>query len=442
MRNTKPETKPARFSALVLLFALLFVMGAVQGFGDRLRADAASRGEITEELSSISERMQELREGLRAMRSQEEALQDDIAILNQEIELLELSLERAAREVALLDEEISRVAQNLEQLKKEMAQEREALGMLMRAMATQEHDSLVAVVFSQHTLATVMNAVAAQERIQQALVRKVRDIEVLKEELARERKALQEERSAQEETRTLLAIARDDLAIKQEIKERLLSVAESASRERSRELRAAELEATQLRMQLYLLDGTGSVKSLEEVYPLAKRYAESVGIRPAFLLAVLQKESHLGASVGTGNWREDMNPARDWDAFLQITRELGVSPDAMPVSARPSYGWGGAMGPAQFLPSTWLAYKDRIAAMTGNSPPSPWSLEDAIAGAAVKLAAGGATAKIAEAEWRAAMIYFAGGNWDEPRYAFYGDAVEALTALFTQRIAELENNGT
>jgi hypothetical protein len=156
------------------------------------------------------------------------------------------------------------------------------------------------------------------------------------------------------------------------------------------------------------------------------------------LLAIIQKETRFGANVGTGLWRVDMHP-RDWDAFIQITSELGLNPDDVPVSRKPSYGWGGAMGPAQFIPTTWLAYKDRVAAVTGHNPPSPWNMEDAFTASAIKLAAGGATTQNRSAEWKAAMIYFAGGNWSNPAYAFYGDSVEDLASEFQAYIDVLES---
>ena len=98
------------------------------------------------------------------------------------------------------------------------------------------------------------------------------------------------------------------------------------------------------------------------------------------------------------------------------------------------------MGPAQFIPSTWLSYRERVSEVTGNVPPSPWNIEDAFAASAIKLAAGGATAQNEEAEWKAAMLYFAGGNWNNPAYAFYGDTVEDLTSRYNAMIQILEED--
>ena len=96
------------------------------------------------------------------------------------------------------------------------------------------------------------------------------------------------------------------------------------------------------------------------------------------------------------------------------------------------------MGPAQFLPSTWLSWESRISELTGHNPPSPWNVEDSLAAAALKLAAAGADQQTFENEWKAAMIYFAGSNWDNPAFAFYGDSVMALSHQFEEQIKILE----
>ena len=173
--------------------------------------------------------------------------------------------------------------------------------------------------------------------------------------------------------------------------------------------------------------------TLEKAYQHALFAAQRTGIRPAFLLAVLKKESSWGTNLGTGNWQKDMSPSQH-QAFLDVCAKLGVDPNKMPVSRKPYYGWGGAMGPAQFLPATWLFYEAEVARLTGHNPPDPWDIDDAFTAAALKLAKAGANQHSKEAEWKAAMIYFAGSNWSKSIYRFYGDQVMELADVIQEQL--------
>jgi len=194
-----------------------------------------------------------------------------------------------------------------------------------------------------------------------------------------------------------------------------------------------QLDVNTIRSQLYILQGRGGSLSFENALAIAEFASSLSGVRPAFLLAVLSKESGWGANVGTGTWRIDMKPSQH-SAYLAICEKLGFNPDMMPVSKRAWYGWGGAMGPAQFLPRTWLGYESRIAALTGHNPPNPWDIEDAFVAAALYLANAGATAQTYEAEHRAYMIYLAGSNWRKSYLQFYGDKVMDLATAIQEQI--------
>lgn len=71
--------------------------------------------------------------------------------------------------------------------------------------------------------------------------------------------------------------------------------------------------------------------------------------------------------------------------FYQITKKLGLNPDTTPISCPindPCKGliagqnsWGGAMGPAQFMPTTWLSYRNQVSKITGNNPANHGILE-------------------------------------------------------------------
>ena len=119
--------------------------------------------------------------------------------------------------------------------------------------------------------------------------------------------------------------------------------------------------------------------------------------------------------------------------------ELGLNPDDMPVSKKPWYGWGGAMGPAQFIPSTWILYKSRIAKVAGENPPNPWNPRTAFIATALLMKDNGADAGTRYSERLAALRYFAGWkNATNPAYAFYGDGVMSLTDKFQRQIDILE----
>ena len=80
----------------------------------------------------------------------------------------------------------------------------------------------------------------------------------------------------------------------------------------------------------------------------------------------------------------------------------------MKVSCALSYGIGGAMGIAQFMPTTWTGYEARISGATGHNPPDPWNLVDGITGMAIKLKNDGAGSK--SGEKNAAARYYCGSN--------------------------------
>ena len=83
------------------------------------------------------------------------------------------------------------------------------------------------------------------------------------------------------------------------------------------------------------------------------------------------------------------------------------------------------MGPAQFIPSTWLAYEGEVTRLTGHNPPNPWSIEDSFMASAIKLARGGANTKTAQGEIRASKAYISGNpNCSSSICKYYSNTVQ------------------
>jgi membrane-bound lytic murein transglycosylase B len=106
-----------------------------------------------------------------------------------------------------------------------------------------------------------------------------------------------------------------------------------------------------------------------------------------------------------------MKPGRDIKPFLDLASRLGFDPKTKPVSCPQTGGYGGAMGPSQFIPSTWAGLESRIAKMAGVSIPDPWIPHDAFFASGIYLADLGAGAGGYTAESTAAAKYYAGSAW-------------------------------
>jgi hypothetical protein len=161
----------------------------------------------------------------------------------------------------------------------------------------------------------------------------------------------------------------------------------------------------------------------------------------------MKQESNIGKNVGQcylprdpaeNRRRRVMHPDRDVPPFLNITRELGRDPYNTLISCPMAIGYGGAMGPAQFIPSTWMRYRERVSAITGK-PANPWNIQDAFLAAGLYLADYGAANRTDDSEWRAAMIYFSGTT--NKRFRFYGDSVMRIARTFEEDIKVIEGRG-
>ena len=212
-----------------------------------------------------------------------------------------------------------------------------------------------------------------------------------------------------------------------------------------------------LRAQLYDLQSLGEKIEFSDAISAAEYASSLTGVRREFILAIFQVETRWGAFEGAGNWEDDMykcylrlseiartqkRKARyvkraetEKNAFFSIVNRLNLDPMSVRVSKEPTYGCGGAMGPAQFIPSTWLAYEGRVNNIVGHLP-NPWNLGDALVTMAVKVSdIPGVVGGDSKAEREAAGRYFGGGAWYKNRYAInYADRVMIFADLYKKEL--------
>ncbi len=98
------------------------------------------------------------------------------------------------------------------------------------------------------------------------------------------------------------------------------------------------------------------------------------------------------------------------------------------------YGWGGAMGPGQFIASTWKIYSGRVEAATGKFA-DPWDIRDAFLATALYLKDSGGDIK--SGEFKATMNYFSGASWTKWE-EFYGNSVLSIATQYEKDIAAIQ----
>lgn len=415
-------------------------------------ADAIGRREeLKSEMYKIQQEITVYKEEIKQKQGDEKTLARELSILEKQIKKMQLELAQTA--LAIRSTELSIGANNIkiEDFSKKIEREKLVISEIMRAIYEEDSRGIVELIMSSGDLSDFFEHQKFLENIQVSLHLALQNIKQSKANIESEQGELEEERETQNELKALQEAQRIDVTQKKSRNSALLNFTREQKKEFERIVSEKERDIEQIRNKIFLLEGVGISMPLHEAYKIAKLASSKTLVRPAFLLAVLKQESSWGKNVGqcflvdpkTGSGKgkntgaiypRTMKASRDVEPFLAITKELGRDPYNTLVSCpHQDYGYGGAMGPAQFIPSTWAAFKDRLADLLGHVP-DPWDLNDAFTASALKLANGGATAGTPDAEWKAAMMYYAGSRWNNPVYSFYGDSVMEIAAAIQEEI--------
>ncbi len=398
-----------------------------------LTAAEEQKNNLRQQIDEIQQQIDAYRSNISDLQQQTNTLKREVSLLDSKMKTAQLEIQRTALNIRETEAGISDKNLSLKQAEMKLDRERELLAKYVQAVYEADQQGTLEMILSNEKLSDIFDRANSLQEVQQGIQDSMAAIKQTRVDLENDKQALEDRREELNQLKVLQELQRRTLVLQQAEKKELLAQTKGQESNYQALLKKAKADAESIRKNLYLLEGVGLSMPLERAYQYAKQASNLTGIRPAFLLAVLKNESSWGEKVGTGTWRTDMHK-RDQAAFLQICDELNLDPDKTPVSRKPVYGWGGAMGPAQFLPSVWLQYKDRIAQLTGHNPPDPWDIEDAFVAASIKLTQAGAAAQTENAEWKAAQIYFAGSRWNNKAYYFYGDQVMETAVVIQEQL--------
>ncbi len=424
-----------RIISAFLLF--LFFILSVSAQTPSSSAILERRAQLEADLAALEKEIEDYRGLIQSKQNEAQSLQRDIAILDAQIKKAQLEIKARTLAISRLAGQISEKTETISLLEEKIGRERASLAELLRKLHEFDQSSLVEIMLGYDNLSEFFVQADSFDTIQEALAISFDKIRSDRDLTEKERDDLEERKAEEVQLKGLQELEKKRIEEREAEKKKILQATRGQEQAYQKILGERAKSAATIRAQLFLLVGSPSIP-FEKAMEYALLAQKATGVRPAFLLGVIAEESNLGANVGTGNWKTDLAHARcakQREAFQDITSRLGLNPDLMPVSKRAWYGYcGGAMGPAQFIPTTWLLYENKIAEITGRRPPNPWDPEDAFVAAALLLRDNGATEKTYEAEHRAALKYLAGSNWRKAAYRFYGDDVMALARKYQEQI--------
>jgi len=424
-------------SKKILVFLILIPLLILGGSFASAETVEEKEARLRSELAEVEKQIAQNQAVLNQTRQQSASIERDIAILDAEIKSAQLKIQAHNINIQRLGKDINTKEQVIGELEDSIERRRESLATLIRRTNQIDDISMVEVILSNDDLSDFFNDVETFNEIKQSIHTSLDEIKGVKVENEEQKQELSVEKDRETDAKFSVEAEKRKIEEKEAEKQRLLAINKSTEKTYEQIIAERQQKAASIRAALFALRDTAAIP-FGDALAFANQASKATGVRPAFLLAILQQESNLGQNVGTCN-RPGDRPEKRWRAimpgpndnswrddqtiFVDIMKRLGLSPDSVPLSCPWQGGWGGAMGPSQFIPTTWHAYEYRVANTVGASVANPWTPQHAFMASALYLADLGAGAGGYTAERTAALKYYAGSNWSLPKNAFYGDQV-------------------
>lgn len=423
---------------------------------------AAQTGEdravLESQLAELEKQIAEQEALITNYKKQGDSLSSEIKRLNARVAQINLQINAVNLSIRKLDGEIALTTDKIGQVDQDINSNKIALSDVLRNIYEKQDITLAEMLLANPSLSDffghVNNLILVQDSVR-TMIQKISD---LKGELMDQKEHLGLERADAASLKAYQDSQREELANTRKQKNEILAITKGQE-QKYRELAVeTKKKAADIRNRIFRLLGGGELPFGEAV-KLAQVAERAIGVRAALILSVLvQESSRDGQSVGGNLGKCYYNTARNNKSgtvmsdsqktpFLALMSALGLNPATTPVSCpiAADGAYGGAMGPAQFMPTTWELYKNRISQITGGNPASPFNNLDAFTGTALYLNDGmqgcrQIYATLFSRENCAAAKYYAGGKW---RYytavGRYGYRVAERAEQFQQDIEVLDN---
>ncbi|MFA5228671.1 MAG: hypothetical protein WC446_02830 [Candidatus Paceibacterota bacterium] len=431
--------------------------------GWRNECESISEGECQSILnqcqSYFEEKRKDIDSDITKTTAEKNTLKNQINTLNSKIKDLDYQIYQSNLTIRSLEFQAKDTEQSIVETEGEIEGQKKKIALILRAVNDENQKSFVEILILSKTISEFFDNMVYLETLNLKNQELLTNFQQLNTNLKEKRVTLEEEKGDRESLLALQALQKQASAVAKQEKDSLYNLTEAQYQEQLKEKEAVEAKAAEIAKKLISMVGLvedQKAPTFGEALELAKSVGNSVGVRPAFLLGIISQESAIGRNVGqcyitdtkTGGGKyadgklvsRIIHPTRDLPLFLDIIKDSGRTMEKTPVSCWISqcatsykgkyyysgasvkddgtiicsksgyvpFGFGGAMGPAQFIPSTWKLVEEKVKASTGKSVVDPWNLTDSFTASAtyLKQLGGGKTS----GEYSAASRYYGGSS--------------------------------
>ncbi|GBE17360.1 amiB activator [bacterium BMS3Abin15] len=393
---------------VILLLAVLFTAFCAFSFS-ALAQESTEEPEIDQ--GAVDDTEEDI-EGLEKKLEREEGIkaryEGDLSRTQGAINATQYEINKTDALIEETEETISRKEQEVVDLNKRIEVQKEILSRLMQEMYYGTKEPLFNITIKQNGFSQMLGGEDYILTLENKINSVIGDIKDSKKNIKEDKEELEGEKDKHE----------GFLSVKQVQQQALLNEkAVTQSKIAKKEVTISEFNSKLSKLRSILSGFLGESYDASDIVDAVKFASKKTGVSKGFLMAMLDKESDLGRFTGACTYKNTRVKDSDKEEFKKICKELDYDYKKKKIScALSSGGYGGAMGVAQFMPTTWAwgSYPSQISAITGHNPADPWNLMDGVVGMALKLERAGGDKKSGERS--AAMIYYCGSDHPAETY--------------------------
>ncbi len=318
-------------------------------------------------------------------------LKNKIAKMQLEIKAKNAKIKQLGENIVVKTKYIGQLSDRMEDIKKTISK-------MLRDTYAMDDTSIVNVLLSNENLSDFFIDTDNYATINEKLQTLIEELTGIKTTSEKEKKDLETKKAQESKLKfEQEKIQKTTESYKAE-QQTLLSITKNKEAEYQKLIADKEKLKNQIRNKLYRT-ASGEEISFGDALKIIQPYESSIGVDSALVLAVLFQESAVDSTIGKNIGRCTYNQASvclagktvmsetQKPTFLSIMSNIGLNPNTTPISCAicRDGSYGGAMGPAQFMPLTWNGVAKRVSNIIGVSYPSPFENLAAFTASAVLL---------------------------------------------------------